>query len=560
MSKQNKMYLDHLIECIPPKANNYMLSTYSIILEAWRRKIDVTIRIVKEKSGAIEPYFSLKKGEKQHEFSVTRGDLVSVEAKELTKNKKTTKEYLQKNNVPTPIGKEFDDATTDEEIIQYADEIEYPVVVKPLSGTGGKGVISNITSKEELVEALLYVRKQLKYPHIILEKYFEGADYRLYVLGGEVIGAIKRTKAHVVGNGQSTIQELIKEKNQERTKLPSLSNRPIKVDAETKSLLKRSNYTLSTILSDGEIFYLKSANNVSAGGDSIDITDHVSDNIKNIAVAATNSFPSLPHCGLDMIVDEENDTGVIIELNSRAHITQHLFPLEGKARDIPSYIIDYYFPETKNYNREEANKLYIDFDFIYKACLSRSAAEIKLPKIPNHPIVLKRYVVSNCSDSNKFSLRVHRLAYNNHVNGYVKTLANGRLAIIVAANDKKVDQFEIQLNKYISKNFSNTKLEEKTRNSPVKHGFYIDSSDQETANQSTEKNSAVDHYATKYSELKADYQKLVRKLSEYEQAENLKHLTERQNKQLKKRLKQMESSTSWKVTKPIRKLMEFRKR
>ncbi|WP_042221494.1 ATP-binding protein [Oceanobacillus manasiensis] len=561
MSKQNDIYLNHLIDCIPPKANNYMLSTYSIILEAWRRGIEVSVRIVKEKSGNIEPYYSLKHGTKFHNFSVTRGDLVSVEAKELTKNKHTTKEYLQSNNVPTPIGKEFSNTATDEDIIKYANEIGYPVVVKPLAGTGGKGVMSNIQNRDELVESLLYVRQQLKFSHVILEKYFEGADYRLYVLDGDVIGAIKRVRAHVIGDGKKTIQQLINDKNTERTKLPSLSNRPIKVDSETKTLLKRSDYTLQSIIPDGEIFYLKTKNNVSAGGDSIDITNQVSDNIKKIAIEAANSFPSLPHCGLDMIVDEENDTGVIIELNSRAHITQHLFPMEGKAQDIPSYIVDYYFPETKGYNREEANKLFIDFDFIYTACLSRSAAEIKLPTIPKSPLVLKRYVITGCSESQKFAARVHRLAYNNQVNGYVKPLTEGKLAIIMGANSDKVMKFESQLKNYINKNFPEVKVEEKNRTSPIKHGFYIEKDTEELSGKTTNSQSnTIESYAKKYSDLRTDYQKLVRKLSEYEQSENLTRLTERQNKQLKKRLKQMESSTSWKITKPIRKLMGIRKR
>lgn len=551
----NNRYLAHLTNCIPKHANNYMLSTYSIILEAWRRGLSISIRIVLEASGSIEPYYTISDGKKTHQFSVTRGDLVSVEAKNLTKDKRTTKEYLMRNNVPTPIGSDFDETVPDSAIIEYANKLGYPVVIKPVNGTGGKGVIANIKDEQELAEALELVRIKLKYPKIILEQYFEGEDYRLYVLDGKVIGVLKRIRANVIGNGKDTIKTLIDAKNKERMKSPALSNRPIKVDRETRTLLKRSNYTLDTVLPDGEVFYLKTKNNVSAGGDSVDLTDEVSDRIKSIAIEAANSFPSLPHCGLDMIVDEENDKGAVIELNSRAHITQHLFPMYGKARDIPSAIVDYYFPETRGYNREESSQLYLDYDFIYDACLSRVAQEINLPKKPESPIKLTRYLLTNCKYSERFAKRVKRIAYNHWVSGYIKPLSNGKISIIVGGNQKKLEQFEKSLRTVAPKFFPNVEITEKNRKTPIKHGFHIEAED--ASNAKSDKGSEI--YFKKYSELKADYQKLVRKLAEYEQKERISQLTAKQNKQLKKALRKMENSTSWKITKPLRELGKIKK-
>ncbi|WP_461178584.1 ATP-grasp domain-containing protein [Virgibacillus ainsalahensis] len=553
--KKNR-YLNHLYNYIPKNANNYMLSTYSIILEAWRRGLEINIRIIKEASGNIEPYYSVSDGKKTHDFSVTRGDLVSTEAKNLTKNKRTTKEYLLKNDVSTPQGKDFDESSSNEDIIQYAAEIDYPVVVKPLQGTGGKGVIANIQNEGELIEALEYVRGRLKSPHIILESYFEGEDYRLYLLDGKVIGALRRIRAHVIGNGKNTVKELVEQKNKERAKLPSLTNRPIKIDSETKTLLNRKNLDLNSVIPEDEVVYLKSKNNISAGGDSIDITDVVSDNIKKIAIAATESFPSLPQCGLDMMVDEQRDTGVIIELNSRAHITQHLFPMKGQARDIPSQLIDYYFPETKNYNRKEANKFYIDYDFIFDACLSRTAGEIKIPNIPQSPIDLKRYVLSDCEYSESLALRVRRFAFNSKVNGYIKPLQNGTISIVAGGTTANIEKFSKKLNRYIKKLSSKATLNEKSRTSPVAHGFHIEAVDQ--GKQNGIGINDADIYIKKYSELQEDYQKLVLKLAEYEQKENVMELTKRQNKQLKKRLDQLETSTSWKVTKPLRSIAKFK--
>lgn len=550
--------LDNAI--IPKKAHNYMLSTYSIILEAWRRGLNINIRIVREASGKIEPYYTISDGNKKHHFSTTRGDFVSRESIDATKDKQTAKNYLLKNNVPTPIGKSFDENISDSEIVQYAEEIGYPVVIKPLKGTGGRGVIANIKEKEDLINSLKYVRDKLKSPHIILEKHFAGDDYRLYVIGDEVVGAIKRIKANVIGDGKSTINQLVKEKNKRRQKLPALSNRPIKLDNETDMLLKNNGYDRNSIPAKGEIVYLKSKNNVSSGGDSVDVTDQVSENIKQIAIEATKSFPSLPQAGVDLMVNEENDTAVVIELNSRAHITSHLFPMVGQARDIPSKIVDFYFPDSKEYNREDTQKLYIDFDFIYNSCLSRVARDITIPKIAQTPIVLKRHLVTNCSYSTKLANRVRRAAFNNHVSGYIKQLKNGDIAIVSGGNSKRVDKFIEQMKKRILKLEPNAKFIEKKRTSPIKHGFHIESPNITSTTDGPVDLNNPDIYIQKYANLKHDYQRLIRRLAQYEQKERVMEITKKQNFQLKKQITQLKSSTSWKVTKPIRKLGNFLKK
>ncbi|MFD1385907.1 hypothetical protein ACFQ4Z_03770 [Oceanobacillus oncorhynchi subsp. oncorhynchi] len=556
---EKSRFLESLNHPIPEKANNYMLSTYSIILEAWRRGLEVSVYVKNERFVSIEPHYIISNGDKAHHFSSTRGDLVSEHTKELTKNKVVTKEILEKNNVPTPKGKQFGADIDDAEIIQYAAEINYPVVVKPLAGTGGNGVIAGIENEEELIEALTYVRKKLNFPHVILERYFEGEDYRLYVLDNKVIGALKRVKANVVGDGKSTVNELINKKNIERAKLPSLKNRKIKIDDELKNMLRRKGYDLNSVIPEGELVYIKSKNNVSAGGDSIEVTDQLSDNIKQIAVDAVNSFDDLPQCGVDMMIDEEKDTGVIIELNTRAHITQHLFPMKGQARDVPSDFIDYYFPETIDYDRKNAQKFYIDFDFIYNAGMNRNATFVTLPVLPTKALKLTRYVISGCDYTEAFANRVKRIAHNYSVNGYLKPLNNGDISIIIGSSQKKLNSFRNSLERYLKKVGTASKITEKKRTSPIMHGFHIEEPNKnpdEEKKETTVEKAILDKYMKDYAKLKSDYQNAVNRLAKYERDERTLELTQRQNKQLKKRLQQMEESNSWKMTKPIRAFTE----
>src|SRR5699024_44358 len=87
--------------------------------------------------------------------------------------------------------------------------------------------------------------------------------------------------------------------------------------------------------------------------------------------------------------------------------------------------------------------------------------------------------------------------------------------------------------------------------------FHIEGSTMDLGSTQTVKINDPDIYIQKYSRLKRDYQKAMQKLTKYEQKEQMMQLTEKQNKQLKKRIHQLETSTSWKVTNPLRKVSQL---
>src|SRR5699024_3239775 len=119
--------------------------------------------------------------------------------------------------------------------------------------------------------------------------------------------------------------------------------------------------------------------------DPVDITDSMSNEIKEIAVKAMHSIPGLTHCDVDMIVNEETGVGYVNEINSRPQISNHIFPIEGLARDIPAAIIDFYFPETVNNRRN--NQYYYDFNPVYESFIAMSVEKVIIPDIPfNHEL------------------------------------------------------------------------------------------------------------------------------------------------------------------------------
>src|SRR5699024_2612966 len=191
----------------------------------------------------------------------------------------------------------------------------------------GKGVYSNIENEEDLKNALQNLRVE-RYSNYIIEKYFPGKEYRIYVVVDQVIGAINRIPANVKGDGLSTFTELIEKKNKERLKNPYLAKKPIKIDYEITKILENAGYTIDSVTSEGENILLRQKRNSSSGVDHLDATHPIADEIKHIAIHSLKAMPNLPYAGLDVILDPGSEKkGTTIEINPTAEIGFHLFPL-----------------------------------------------------------------------------------------------------------------------------------------------------------------------------------------------------------------------------------------
>src|SRR5699024_9462570 len=157
----------------------------------------------------------------------SRGDKVANEAVDIVTHKGVAKKYLQEANVPTPDGKRYTEDVTDADIIADVASMGFPLVIKPTFGSLGKGVIVDIDSPEVLKSSLQRVRRELGYSDILVEQYVEGEDARIYVLDDRVLAATKRIPAHVIGDGEKTIEELIAAKNDVRQENPYLASKRI---------------------------------------------------------------------------------------------------------------------------------------------------------------------------------------------------------------------------------------------------------------------------------------------------------------------------------------------
>lgn len=479
MYKENKLIaLSNLGNEVIEGITGFKLDAYLIALEGWRRGLE--LKWYRDQSDLCEMnvlpgrtsgrFFSLSDGNKTHYFFASRGDKVSNEAASICRNKSLTKKLLKKAGINVPIGGSFED---EHELLRFATKIGYPVVLKPQSGSMGRGVFVNLQSENELKKAIQQIRRNTEYKELIIEKFYQGDEYRVYVVGNKVIGAIKRVPANVIGDGIHSIRELIEIKNKNRKLNPYLSIKPIKIDSQVRDMLKKKGYTLDSVPEKNEKIFLRNMSNLSQGGDPIEATDELTDEVKELAVNALKALPSMDHGGLDIIVDPDNpNEGTVLEINSKPEISFHLYPLSGNPKDIPSAIIDYYFPDTINKFKSTA---FFDYKSILKPLNNRAVEELKISDAPSTNCFKKTFLVQGKVINVGYMSYIKRQALKNKLYGECKRDGKNVKITIIGSESGQIDAFKKYIydgsHKSVVVKVIEDKLEKITE--PFKIGFEI---------------------------------------------------------------------------------------
>ncbi|NBG89593.1 cyanophycin synthetase [Isachenkonia alkalipeptolytica] len=313
-------------------------STQSIVNEATKKGIS-HLRLNEES------YVQLGQGVHQRRIQATMMDNTSALGVEIADDKESTKKLLSSMGIPIPEGLSVE---TVEEALQAADEIGYPVVVKPLVGNHGRGITVNITNREELKLAFEIADKICETS--LVEKYLEGFDYRILVIDGKFVAAALREPAYVIGNGTSSIGDLIDEinKDPDRGIGHEKSLTRIKIDYMTERLLAVRKLSVNSIPADGEKIYIKSTANISAGGTALDVTENVHP-LNRLMAERISRIVGLNVIGIDLIADTlakpfQRESSGVVEVNAAPGFRMHLNPTTGTPRNIAANVIDMLFP------------------------------------------------------------------------------------------------------------------------------------------------------------------------------------------------------------------------
>jgi cyanophycin synthetase len=288
-------------------------------------------------------------GSKQRKILAAATSQTSAIAEDIVQDKNLTCRLLREVGLPVPLGRPVDSA---DEAWTAALEIGLPVVVKPLDGNQGRGVALNLTTREQVNAAFDAASQESN--SIIVERFTQGEDYRVLIIGRQFVAASRRKPAHVIGDGVHSVNQLIAEANLDprRAAGHAAALSKIRIDAVALGVLSEQGLSPDSLPEKGRTVLIRRNANLSTGGTAVDCTDEVHPSIRAAAIEAAQTV-GLDICGIDIVAIDisqalSEHNGVIIEINARPGLRMHLYPSEGQSRDVGEAVISTMFAPGEN--------------------------------------------------------------------------------------------------------------------------------------------------------------------------------------------------------------------
>lgn len=287
-------------------------------------KLGIDIEILDEESS----YVSLHSKGKEFKVKSSMISLNNQVCSTIVKNKFFTIKILKNLNCPTPDSAKF--IKEDLEKIKADAVNKIPCVVKPNKRSQGSFVFAGLTSVEQIDSVLKIIEENLHHnEEVVVENFVSGKEFRILLFQGKIIDIIERVPAFVEGNGESSIEELIKLKNEKRKELGT--DEIINIDNKLIMKLKESGLELQSIPSEEDgVIKLRNTCNFADGGETkrIDISTIHADNLEMFKKVVKELDLTL--CGLDLIIPDITKSYkvqkcCINELNSSPDLTIHYY-------------------------------------------------------------------------------------------------------------------------------------------------------------------------------------------------------------------------------------------
>lgn len=241
-----------------------------------------------------------------------------------------------------------------DEAAEAATSLGYPVVVKPTNRAQGKGVSVFLQDESSVRQAFEIAHAQSE--RIVVERHVLGRDVRLTVFQGQVVKVVERIPASVVGDGQSTVRQLVERRltDKDIERRSRQHGRPVlALDDEALALLQAQGWPLDAVPPPGQRVLLRRRANTSTGG-STELLAPGSihpDNLR-LAVNAAQAV-RLDLAGVDIILPDPKrswfETGALVcEINAQPALgvsnllqvyAQILHALVGSTSRIPLVLL-----------------------------------------------------------------------------------------------------------------------------------------------------------------------------------------------------------------------------
>lgn len=270
-------------------------------------------------------------------------DATSAIAEGISSDKALTNTLLRACGVPVPEGSIVKNIT---EAWEEAQSIDAPVAIKPVDGNHGRGVSVNLSRREDIEAAFALAEETARGSDVLLERFIPGIEHRLLIVGGKLVAAARGEEAWVIGDGQSTVQQLIDlQINSDPRRGTSEASPLNRIDDDPAVALEltRQGSAIDAVPAAGQRLLIQRNGNVA-----FDCTDDVHpDTIALAALAAR--IVGLDIAGIDLVATDiaqplAAQGGAIVEVNAGPGLLMHLKPASGQARPVGPAIVDYLFP------------------------------------------------------------------------------------------------------------------------------------------------------------------------------------------------------------------------
>ncbi len=314
-------------------------STYAI----WEAALEQQVPVWKLSDCSL---LQLGLGKQQQRVWTAETGQTPLLAENIAQDKDWTRQLLETVGVPVPQGRVV---VSREDAWVAAQEIGLPVVVKPQFGSQGNGVSINLHSEQQVLDA--FDNANAFKCSVVTESFKEGADYRILVIGEKMIAASLREPAQVIGDGVSTIAQLVAAVNRDPRRAESHAGvlSPIPLDPISLAVLASQGLALDSIPDKGNKVLIRKNANLSTGGTAKDVTDLVHPQVATLAISAARQL-GLDISGVDIITSDiskplAETNGAVVEVNAGPGLRMHLEPSEGQGRPVGKAIVSMLFPK-----------------------------------------------------------------------------------------------------------------------------------------------------------------------------------------------------------------------
>jgi len=262
-------------------------ATYKFFAREFKsRGYEVAVDIVNRKRFVT---YTAPNGETWHTFaSNITYPFANREAKLTSIQKEKAYELAEKLHVQIPHTRFIDEGeklSTNE----AADLLAHykKLIVKPSNSSLSKGLTLNITNQDELTAAIEHARTINQ--GVIIQEQVEGEEVRFAIVKGKAIAALLRRTARVIGDGRSTVAQLLELENEARKKLVF---EHVVYPQLTSKLIDEAYFNDSRILADGEVLELNRSTMIKGGCSVYNVLGQIHPSYIKIAEELANGLES----------------------------------------------------------------------------------------------------------------------------------------------------------------------------------------------------------------------------------------------------------------------------